>query len=248
MSGGAAVCLSSFIMLRGIMIKKLSILCLSILFCGNVAWAADSAGNRGDSIIMLGMAPVGIHLATLVAPPVRVAVLLGDLTVGFDSGSADNSQSSGTAKSTATYTNQGLNARYFFGNSFNASLGYHMRNYSSVITAQTSTRSSTYSGGSWTTSTTTSSETFTLDAKTSVATLGIGNHWLLDWGLWIGGDWVLASGALSQSSEATSTNTSGTVSAEDSAKYKKDAEAIGTWINDISASSGFAVLTIGFAF
>ncbi len=60
------------------MIRKLSILCLSILFCGSVAWAADSAGNRGDSIIMLGMAPVGIHLATLVAPPVRVAVLLGD--------------------------------------------------------------------------------------------------------------------------------------------------------------------------
>ena len=231
-------------MIRGIMIRKLSILCLSILFCASVAWAADSAGNRGDSIIMLGMAPVGIHLATLVAPPVRVAVLLGDLTVGFDSGSADNSQSSGTAKSTATYTNQGLNVRYFFGNSFNASLGYHMRNYSAEATATSST--STYSGGSWTT--TTASETFTLDAKTTVATLGIGNHWLLDWGLWIGGDWVLASGALSQSSEATSTNTSGTATAAQSAQYKKDAEAIGTWINDISASSGFAVLTIGFAF
>ena len=108
------------------MIKKLSILCLSILFCGSVAWAADSAGNRADSIIMLGMAPVGIHLATIGAPPFRVAVLLGDITVGLDVGSADSSQTSGTAKSTASYTNQGLNARYFFGNSFNASLGYHM--------------------------------------------------------------------------------------------------------------------------
>ena len=230
------------------MIRKLSILCLSILFCGSMAWAADSAGNRKDSIIMLGMAPVGIHLATLAAPPIRVAVILGDITVGVDAGSTSDTETSGTASGSYTYTNQGLNARYFFGNSFNASLGYHMRNYSSVITAQTSTRTSSYSGGSWTTSTTTSSETFTLDAKTSVATLGIGNHWLLDWGLWIGGDWVLASGALSQSSEATSTNTSGTVSAATSAQYKKDAEAIGTWINDISASSGFAVLTIGFAF
>ncbi len=226
------------------MIRKLSILCLSILFCASVAWAADSAGNRGDSIIMLGMAPVGIHLATLVAPPVRVAVLLGDLTVGFDSGSADNTQSSGTAKSTATYTNQGLNVRYFFGNSFNASLGYHMRNYSAEATASSSTYS--YSGGTWTT--TTATETFTLDAKTSVATLGIGNHWLLDWGLWIGGDWVLASSAISESSEATSTNTSGTISATESAKFKKDAEALGDLVNDISASSGFAVLTIGFAF
>ena len=131
------------------MIRKLSILCLSILFCASVAWAADSAGNRGDSIIMLGMAPVGIHLATLIAPPVRVAVLLGDLTVGFDSGSASSSQTSGTAKSIATYTNQGLNVRYFFGNSFNASLGYHMRNYSAEATATSS--SSTWSSSSgWT--------------------------------------------------------------------------------------------------
>ena len=226
------------------MIRKLSILCLSILFCASVAWAADSAGNRGDSIIMLGMAPVGIHLATLVAPPVRVAVLLGDLTVGFDSGSADNSQSSGTAKSTATYTNQGLNVRYFFGNSFNASLGYHMRNYSAEATSTSST--STYSGGSWTT--TTASETFTLDAKTTVATLGIGNHWLMDWGLWIGVDWLLASNALSQTSEATLTSSTGTVTAAESAKFKKDAEKLGDLINAVSASSGFAVLTIGLAF
>ena len=226
------------------MIRKLSILCLSILFCGSVAWAADSAGNRKDSIIMLGMAPVGIHAATLIAPPIRVAVLLGDITVGVDAGSASSSQTSGTAKSTATYTNQGLNARYFFGNSFNASLGYHMRNYSAEATA-TST-SSTYSAGSWTT--TTATETFTLDAKTSVATLGIGNHWLLDWGLWIGGDWVLASSAISESSKATSTDTTGTVSATQSAQFKKDAEALGDLVNAISASSGFAVLTVGFAF
>ena len=231
-------------MIRGIMIRKLSILCLSILFCASVAWAADSAGNRGDSIIMLGMAPVGIHLATLVAPPVRVAVLLGDLTVGVDVGSADSSQTSGTAKSTATYTNQGLNARYFFGNSFNASFGYHMRNYSATATATSST--STWSGAGWTT--TTASETFTLDAKSSVATIGIGNHWLLDWGLWIGGDWVLASTALSESSEATLINTTGTVTAAESAKFKKDAEALGDLINGISSSSGFAVLTVGFAF
>ena len=227
------------------MIRKLSILCLSILFCGSVAWAADSAGNRKDSIIMLGMAPVGIHLATLAAPPVRVAVLLGDITVGVDVGSADSSQSSGTAKSTASYTNQGLNARYFFGNSFNASLGYHMRNYSAEATA-TSTSSTWSSGSGWTT--TTASETVTLDAKATVLTLGIGNHWLLDWGLWIGGDWVLASTALSSTSEATSTNKLGTISAAQSATFKKNAEAAADEMNAWSASGGFAVLTIGFAF
>ena len=226
------------------MIKKLSILCLSILFCGSVAWAADSAGNRGDSIIMLGMAPVGIHFATLAAPPVRVAVLLGDITVGIDVGSGSSSHSSGTAKSTATYTNQGLNARYFFGNSFNASLGYHMRNWTIESTSTVTT--TTYGGSGFTTST--ASETYSLDAKSTVATLGIGNHWLLDWGLWIGGDWVLASTALSQTSEATLTSSTGTVSAANSATFKKDNENVGDLFNAISASSGFAVLTIGFAF
>ena len=223
------------------MIKKLSILCLSILFCGSVAWAADSAGNRKDSIIMLGMAPVGIHLATLAAPPVRVAVLLGDITVGIDAGSGSSSLSSGTAKSTATYTNQGLNARYFFGNSFNASLGYHMRNWTIEST-------STVSTWTWGTGWSTASETYSVDAKSTVATIGIGNHWLLDWGLWIGGDWVLASTALSQTSEATVTSSTGTVSAANSATFKKDNENVGDLFNAISASSGFAVLTIGFAF
>ena len=119
-----------------------------------------------------------------------------------------------------------------------------MRNYSATATATSST--STWSGAGWTT--TTASETFTLDAKSSVATIGIGNHWLLDWGLWIGGDWVLASTALSESSEATLTNTTGTVTAAESAKFKKDAEALGDLVNGISSSSGFAVLTVGFAF
>ena len=226
------------------MIRKLSILCLSILFCGNVAWAADSAGNRKDSIIMLGMGG-GIHPASIMAAPARVAVILGDLTVGIDAGSGSPSYTStGWTETTGTYTNQGLNARYFFGNSFNASLGYHMRNYSAEATATSST--STYSGGSWTT--TTASETFTMDAKTSVATLGIGNHWLMDFGLWIGGDWVLASSALSQTKEVTSTGTTGSPSAAQQASLKKNAEAAADEMNAWSASSGFAVLTIGFAF
>ena len=186
------------------------------------------------------MAPVGIHPATLIAPPIRVAVILGDITVGIDAGSADSSQTSGSAKSTATYTNQGLNARYFFGNSFNASLGYHMRNFSGTTTATAYTLSN--SGVTYQT------ETFTMDAKTSVATIGIGNHWLMDWGLWIGGDWVLASSTLSQTKEVTSTGTTGSPSAAQQASLKKNAEAAADEMNAWSASSGFAVLTIGFAF
>ena len=187
------------------------------------------------------MAPVGIHPATLLAAPARVAVILGDLTVGIDAGSGSPSYTStGWTETTGTYTNQGLNARYFFGNSFNASLGYHMRNFSGTTTATAYTLSNygvTYQ-----------IETFTMDAKTSVATIGIGNHWLMDWGLWIGGDWVLASSALSQTKEVTSTGTTGSPSAAQQASLKKNAEAAADEMNAWSASSGFAVLTIGFAF
>ena len=115
-----------------------------------------------------------------------------------------------------------------------------MRNFSGISTTTAFTLSNygvTYD-----------TETFTMDAKTSVATLGIGNHWLMDWGLWIGVDWLLASNALSQTSEATLTSSTGTVTAAESAQFKKDAEKLGDLINGVSASSGFAVLTIGFAF
>ena len=225
--------------------KKI-ILCISALFTiTSVVHAADSAGNRKDSIIMLGMSG-GIHSASILAAPARVAVILGDLTVGIDAGSGSSSYYT-TGKATTfltttsgTYTNQGLNARYFFGNSFNASLGYHMRNFSGTTTATAYTLSNygvTYQ-----------IETFTMDAKTSVATIGIGNHWLMDWGLWIGGDWVLASSTLSQTKEVTSTGTTGSPSAAQQASLKKNAEAAADEMNAWSASSGFAVLTIGFAF
>ena len=192
------------------------------------------------------MAPVGIHPATLLAAPARVAVILGDLTVGIDAGSGSSSYYT-TGKATTfltttsgTYTNQGLNARYFFGNSFNASLGYHMRNFSGTSTA------TAYTLSNW--AVTYQTETFTTDAKTSVATIGIGNHWLMDWGLWIGGDWVLASSALSQTKEVTSTGTTGSPSAAQLASFKKNAEAAADEMNAWSASGGFAVFTIGFAF
>ena len=220
--------------------KKFILLISALFTITSVVHAADSAGNRKDSIIMLGMSG-GIHSASILAAPARVAIILGDLTLGIDAGSGSPTYTStGWTETTGTYTNQGLNARYFFGNSFNASLGYHMRNFSGTTTATAYTVS--YSGVTYQT------ETFTMDAKTSVATIGIGNHWLMDWGLWIGGDWVLASSALSQTKEVTSTGTTGSPSADQLASFKKNAEIAADEMNDRSASGGFAVFTIGFAF
>jgi len=209
--------------------KKI-ILCISALFTlTSVVLGADSAGNRADSIIMLGTAG-GIHPATIIAPPTRVGVLLGsDWMLGIDSGSSSYSSSSGDSKGTATYTNQGLIARYFIGNSFNLLAGYHMRNYDASVTSKDS------------------SGTATLDLKAhaNVATFTVANHWLWDWGIWIGFDWLLFGNAVSSKSEATVTS-SGTVG--DINKAKKDAEEIGNLINAVSTSGGLLVMSVGFAF
>jgi len=195
----------------------------------SVVFAADSAGNRADSIIMFGTSS-GIHPATIIAPPTRVGVLLGsDWMLGIDSGSSSYSDSSGGSKATATYTNQGLIARYFIGNSFNLLAGYHMRNYDASVTSKDS------------------SGTATLDLKAhaNVATFTVANHWLWDWGIWIGFDWLLFGNAVSSKSEATVTS-SGTVG--DINKAKKDAEEIGNLINAVSTSGGLLVMSVGFAF
>ena len=209
--------------------KKI-ILCISALFIvTSVVFAADSSGNRADSIIMLGSSG-GIHPATIVAPPLRLGVFLGsDWMLGIDSGSSSYASSSGDATGVATYTNQGLIARYFIGNSFNVLAGYHMRNYDASVTS------------------TDSSGTATLDLKAhaNVATFTIANHWLMDWGLWIGFDWLLFGNALSTKSEATVTS-SGTV--DDINDAKKDTEALGDLVNDVSTSGGVLVLSVGFAF
>ena len=210
--------------------KKI-ILYISALFSvTSFVFAADSAGNRADSIIMLGTTS-GIHPATIIAPPTRVGVLLGsDWMLGIDAGSSSYSDSSGGSKATATYTNQGLIARYFIGNSFNVLAGYHMRNYDASVTSTDS------SGGT---------ATLDLKAHANVATFTIANHWLWDWGIWIGFDWLLFGNAVSSKSEATVTS-SGSVG--DINKAKKDAEEIGNLINTISTSGGLLVMSVGFAF
>ena len=67
----------------------------------------------------------------------------------------------------------------------------------------------------------------------------------MDWGLWIGFDWLLFGNALSTKSEATVTS-SGTV--DDINDAKKDTEALGDLVNAVSTSGGVLVLSVGFAF
>ena len=197
---------------------SVSVICTSFLI--SPLFAADSAGNRADSSILIGY-QTGAHLATMIAPPLRIGTFVGDWEIALDMGSNSWTSTSGSASGTATYTNQGLNTRYFVGNSFNILAAIHNREYSAKVTE------------------TSGSNSGTLDAKATVATFGIGNHWLMDWGLYIGADWFMAGSALSSSSTAAGDfTTSG----------KEDVEKMGKLVNAISATGGVLVFTVGFAF
>jgi hypothetical protein len=207
--------------------KKL-IIAVSTLLLATAA-SADSAGNRDKSIALVGISPFGIHLATLATTPFKIGVFLGkDWMAGIDIGSGSLSASFGTVEATATYSNQGLYGRYFFGSSFNVLGGFHMRNSSGTLTATSGSTTSTLN----------------VDAKANVLTLGIGNHWLLDWGLYVGADWLVLGAAMSKSSTASVTSTTG----GGVSSAKTDGEKFGDLLNAISAASGAVVFTIGYAF
>ena len=197
---------------------SVSVICISFLI--SPLFAADSAGTRADSSILIGY-QTGAHLATMIAPPLRIGTFVGDWEIALDMGSNSWTSTSGSASGTATYTNQGLNTRYFVGNSFNILAAIHNREYSAKVTE------------------TSGSNSGTLDAKATVATFGIGNHWLMDWGLYIGADWFMAGSALSQSS---------TVAGEFTTSGKKDVEDLGKFVNQVSTAGGVLVFTVGFAF
>ena len=117
------------------MIRKLSILCLSILFCGSVAWAADSAGNRKDQTVRLGM-KTGLHVFYLVSTPFVLEFPGEDFTFGLVYGSGKlettSTSSSGYTSTTVTdtwkFTTSEVTGRFYVGNSFSIPFGVAMYN------------------------------------------------------------------------------------------------------------------------
>ena len=93
---------------------SVSVICTSFLI--SPLFAADSAGNRADSSILIGY-QTGAHLASMIAPPLRIGTFVGDWEIALDMGSNSWTNTSGSASGVATYKNQGLNTRYFVGNS-----------------------------------------------------------------------------------------------------------------------------------
>ena len=72
--------------------KILSLLVLSIFFCGGLVFAADSASNRKDMTVRLGM-KTGIHLMYATSTPFVLEFPGEDWTFGLTYGSGKYSYS-----------------------------------------------------------------------------------------------------------------------------------------------------------
>ena len=220
-------------MIRGIMVKKLSILCLSILFCGSVAWAADSAGNRKDQTVRLGM-KTGAHVFYFVSTPFVLEFPGEDFTFGLVYGSGDftttqtsttysgsSTRESVTVTETWTFSTSELTGRYYIGNSFNIPFGVAMYNLHKDDWK--------HSDGT----------TWDLDYTMTQLNFGIGNEWTYDWGGYLGVDWFQGGAKLSD--KVSVKQTSGSVSSTSQTSAEKES-------TDISAFAGAFIVTFGFGF
>ena len=215
------------------MVRKLSILCLSILFCGSVALAADSAGNRKDQMVRLGM-KTGVHLFYLVSAPFVLEFPGEDFTLGLVYGSGDltttqtsttysgsSTSESITVTDTWTFSTTELTGRYYIGNSFNIPFGVAMYNIHRDDWK--------HSDGT----------TWDLDYKMTQFNLGIGNEWTYDWGGYLGIDWFQGGSKLSD--KVSVKLKSGTVDSGSQTSAEKES-------TDVSAFAGVFIFTFGFGF
>ena len=215
------------------MIRKLSILCLSILFWGSVAWAADSAGNRKDQTVRLGM-KTGLHVFYWVATPFVLEFPGEDFTFGLVYGSGDftttqtsttysggGQYSSVTVTDTWNFSTSELTGRYYIGNSFNIPFGVAMYNLHDDYWEYSSTAA------------------YELDYSITQFNVGIGNDWTFDWGGYIAADWIQGGAKLSEKASAT------LVSGTESSSSKAKAETTST---EVQAFAGVLIATFGFGF
>jgi hypothetical protein len=198
-----------------------------------VAWAADSAGNRKDQTVRLGM-KTGAHVFYFVSTPFVLEFPGEDFTFGLVYGSGDftttqtsttysgsSTRESVTVTETWTFSTSELTGRYYIGNSFNIPFGVAMYNLHKDDWK--------HSDGT----------TWDLDYTMTQLNFGIGNEWTYDWGGYLGVDWFQGGAKLSD--KVSVKQTSGSVSSTSQTSAEKES-------TDIGAFAGAFIVTFGFGF
>ena len=208
--------------------KKIVLSIVALFSATSFVFSADSAGNRKDQMLRLGMKS-GIHLMYLVSSPFVLEFPGEDLTFGLVYGSGDlvsttTSGSSSTGYTTVedkwTFTTTELTGRYYLGNSFNIPFGVAMYNIHK---------------DDWTYL----NVNYELDYQMTQINFGIGNEWTYDWGGYFGIDWYQGGAKLSD--KITVTLKSGTETSTTLAAAEQES-------TDINAFGGALIFTFGFGF
>ena len=221
--------------------RKWLVAAVLVLTSGALALGASSEENRGDSTVFVGVSPIGIHIPTYIAPPAGAGMYIGkNLLLGAEYGSRSETFSDSGDKATASFSNAGLYARWFPGtNSFNFLLGLHRREWD----ASASVKIKNDLGLD-------EKVKADLTAEATVATLGLGNQWMADFGLTWGFDWLLVSGVASSSSTGKVRGflNGASLSNTETQRAEKELKDLGNLLNTVSGFPGLLVFTIGWSF
>ncbi len=236
--------------------KRAIILLAGLLAFASAAIGATTRENRADSLFFLGISPIGFHIPTLATHPVAVGIYLGESwLIGAEYGSAnikiqnkkgefglfefDVRNMDPGERVDGSYDNVGAFIRWFPGNSFHVTLAAHKREWDidASVTIIDSALGPQVIGAN-------------VNADATVATLGIGNQWIMDFGLVIGLDWLLLSGVVhdSVSSHINLGDLDALTTQADKDAAIADLNELGDDINKLSGWPGSFVLTLGWAF
>lgn len=223
--------------------RKIILLLAALAVMAGSAWGADTRTNRSDSTVFVGISPIGLHAATLLTTPAGAGIYFGDnWLVGGEYG-AKTFELSGDGEDEAelTFTNLGAYVRWFPGtNSFNIGAAIHKRTSSGEGTVEVLDEST----GQLV------EVDVEFDAEVTVASLMLGNQWIMDFGMVLSLDWVVLSGALSSSSTAdVRTKVDGQpVTTNEEQDAEDSAKELGDLTNRFMSFPGLFVFTIGWAF
>ncbi|MDH4247944.1 MAG: hypothetical protein OEW39_09010 [Deltaproteobacteria bacterium] len=218
--------------------KKLILLLAILLISTSATFAANTEMNRDARFVYLGMA-AGLDIPSLATTPISVGGYLGQhfLVAGeFGIPKTIDFNDSGTGtKANVKYTNMGGYARWFPGNSFNVLLGIHQRNLTLGGTVQYTDAATGMSASTY------------VEAKMNamVATLGLGNQWIADFGLTFGVDWFALRSVLSHTESITDSGGFTSLVPSEKDQVLKDMADINMLLNSFP---GLLIVSVGWAF
>ena len=220
--------------------KKWIGLAVALTLAAGLAFGKSSEENRGDSLLYVGITPgLLLHPPSLLSQPVGVAVYLGkSLVLGGEFGSNSATQDNNGDVATVSYTNMGVVLRWFPGNSFNFLLAAHQRTWD----GRANVNISNGLGG-------TIPVGMSMQAQTTVGSLGIGNQWMADFGLTWGFDWFVLSGPLSSTTRfAIDASALGGLGATQIAEAETRGNDMLKVLNLVSVFPGLFVFNLGWSF